>query len=330
MILSFFRRRLLFLLFSVILLSYSGYSEDGDEIGSDHHNESINIVPSTDFVKLVVLNITEQGKKVQCNSSATCKYKTFFGMRISRSSMVDNKRKILMEFSPKADCTTFVALFLNDVGFRYGIEYTGWPHTFREEYYNKQCGKATPCMFYRPDWFRFKVVRNPFDRAVSSFIHIMKYPSLGEKIIPTKERTTLTFAKYVAILEKFPTKDLQGFAGAHGGLQSQPYERHYYRTNTTVFHETVQAENPHETLERINRRLGTNFSAGFRAHHFAERNSAAKKFVGKTPWNLLANQIPASYGCFYNHELRLRVHHVFLWDILLYNYSFPYQLPLPA
>jgi hypothetical protein len=189
-----------------------------------------------------------------------------------------------------------------------------------------QCGRASPCLYYRDDWFRFKVVRNPYDRAVSSFIHVMKYKELREKVVPLKDRTSLSFSRYVNILEKLSVRDLQGFAGAHGGLQSHSYERVFYNSNVTVFHEIVQAENPVESLARINSKVGTNFSVGFRAHHYAERKGTVNRFVGNMPWNLLENQIPSNYGLFYNYEIKLRVQQVYLWDILLYSYSFPYKL----
>jgi hypothetical protein len=154
----------------------------------------------------------------------------------------------------------------------------------------------------------------------------MKYQELREKVVPLKDRATLTFNRYVNILEKLSVRDLQGFAGAHGGLQSHSYERVFYNSNVTVFHEIVQAENPYESFARINNKLGTNFSVGFKAHHYAERKGTMNRFVGNMPWNVLENQIPSNYGLFYNFEIKLRVQQVYLWDILLYNYTFPYKL----
>eukprot|EP01040_Poterioochromonas_malhamensis_P008291 gene8291-8968_t len=290
------------------------------------HNLAEKHIPFSELVKLIALNVSEAAQKVTCTSSTPCKYRTFYGMKVTPTSLVDNERRILMEFSPKADCTAAIVMFLREMGFRYGIEFTGWPHTFRDKFFNAKCGKATPCVYYSQDWFRFKIVRNPWDRAVSSYIHVMKYPELREKVISPKDRQTLTFAKFVTLLEKLSPKELQGFAGAHSGLQSQPYERLSYGTNVSVFHEIVQAENAEESLQRINRRLGTNYTKVFRGHHFAERRNDINHYVGNVPWNQLQDNIPSNYGLFYNHELRLRVHQLYLWDILLYNYSFPFTL----
>ena len=286
--------------------------------------------------KLVILNITEAGRQVQCQTSHRCDTKTYFGIRIPATSIVDNKAKILMEFSPKAACTSAIVMFLNQTGYRYGIEYTGWPHTFRDQYYNPRCGRANACMYYDENWFRFKVVRNPWDRVVSSYIHIMTYKELREKFIPFKERNHLSFQKFIFLLEKMPSKDLQGFAGAHAGYQSHPYERILYQrrqqeghsqaSKYLVFHEIVQSENPLPALTRINQKLGTQFHLTFKAHHYADRKDQTQnRFVGNIPWPRLQSQIPRNYGLFYNPELKLRVHQLYLWDILLYNYSFPFN-----
>lgn len=281
----------------------------------------------SEYVRLVALNVTPLAHDVSCQNSSQCDLKTFRGMQITSTSLVDNARKILMEFSPKAACTSAIVMFTSHMGFRYGIEYTGWPHSFRDNYFSEKCGRATACMYESKDWFRFKVVRNPFDRAVSSYIHIMRYPVLRDRVIPRKDRATLSFSKFINLLEKVPLKDMQGYAGAHGGYQSQPYERFYYgRSDITVFHEIVQTENPLPVIERINKRLGTNFTIGFKGHHHADRKEGLKKFFGDMSWNDLQSQIPKDYGLFYNSELRLKVHHIFMWDILLYNYTFPYDL----
>jgi hypothetical protein len=83
-------------------------------------------ISQSELVKLVVLNISDDAKKVDCGVPLACRLKTFHGMKISPSSLVDYKRRILMEFSPKADCTSATVMFLAHMGFRYGIEFSGW------------------------------------------------------------------------------------------------------------------------------------------------------------------------------------------------------------
>jgi hypothetical protein len=281
----------------------------------------------SEYVKLVALNVTTFANQISCQNSTRCDLKTFRDMKITSTSLIDNTHKILMEFSPKAACTSAIVMFTGHMGFRYGIEYTGWPHTFRDNYLIERCGRATPCMYESKEWFRFKIVRNPFDRAVSSYIHIMRYPVLRDKVVPRKDRTTLSFSKFLSLLEKISPKDMQGYAGAHGGYQSQPYERLFYgRADVVIFHEIIQTENPLPAIERINKRLGTNFTIGFKGHHHADRKEGLEKFVGNMSWSDLKDQIPKNYGLFYNSELKLKVHQIFLWDILLYNYTFPYDL----
>jgi hypothetical protein len=83
-------------------------------------------ISQNELEKLVVLNISEDAKRVDCGMPLACRLKTFHGMKISPSSLVDYKRKILMEFSPKADCTSATVMFLAHMGYRYGLEFSGW------------------------------------------------------------------------------------------------------------------------------------------------------------------------------------------------------------
>ena len=92
------------------------------------------------------------------------------------------------------------------------------------------------------------------------------------------------------------------------------------------FHEIVYAENPEESLRRVNIATGANFSMTYHSGHFAPRNETIHKFVGNMPWRILQNEIPSSYSFFYNHELKERVASLYKWDLHLYHYEFPYTL----
>jgi hypothetical protein len=82
------------------------------------------------------------------------------------------ERKIMMSWSPKVASSKSVMIFLSGMGFFYGINYTD-AHPFREQLYAKHCGIGSPCLMHDNSWFKFKIVRNPFDRAVSSYLFMM-------------------------------------------------------------------------------------------------------------------------------------------------------------
>jgi hypothetical protein len=286
-----------------------------------HLNKSIEI-------NYEYLNVSKQlTDAIPCSSSEICEKKTFAGFQIPYSVMINNDKKILMEYTPKAGCTAAVTMFMNSMGFIQNSVYHVWPHLFREQYFEKRCGTANPCMYESDQWYRFKVVRNPYDRVVSSYIHIMKYAVLRDKVVPEDKRETMSFEQFVEHIKEVPTKVLQGLAGGHVAFQTQPYERKYFRSKAmTVFHDYVYSEKLEEGIERINNRTGGNFKKGDRGVHVVKRHNGTNYFVGNMSWHELKDKIPSDYGLFYNTRIQTLVHHVYIWDIEMYQYKFPFHI----
>jgi hypothetical protein len=184
-------------------------------------------------------------------------------------------------------------------------------------------------MFYAKDWFRFKVVRNPYARVISGFIHIMNTPRLRTLSIPVQKQLDITFEEFVTLLEGLSQDELQSYGQGHCSHQSQPFEREFYhkRDNSIiVYHEVVQVENPQETLGRINEITGSNFSLHTIHRVGTTKTNSVRSYVGDIPWNELKKKgIPKDYGCFYSKDIQARIKKLFHYDLILYNYTFPYQ-----
>jgi hypothetical protein len=78
--------------------------------------------------------------------------------------------------------------------------HSDWVHRYRTRVYYRTRGLATYRDLLDPDLVKIKVVRNPYDRAVSAYIHAMKYPleeicSLTGKTVPN-----LTFREFLELL----------------------------------------------------------------------------------------------------------------------------------
>jgi hypothetical protein len=79
-----------------------------------------------------------------------------------------------MDWTPKAACTKAVEMFWNEMNITRGLYYPedAFVHMYRHDFY-KQCGTISQDMLESSKYYKFKVVRNPYNRAVSSYIHIM-------------------------------------------------------------------------------------------------------------------------------------------------------------
>jgi hypothetical protein len=86
------------------------------------------LVKSDDIYKFDGMSKEGWIKLAQCQavSIPKCNKQGLHGFSLDGYSVVDYKRKILMEFTPKADCTAAVVAFFTAMGFRYGTDYRGW------------------------------------------------------------------------------------------------------------------------------------------------------------------------------------------------------------
>ncbi len=62
-------------------------------------------------------------------------------------------------------------------------------------------------------------------------------------------------------------------------------------------------------------------------NHYRQRNNTIKHFVGNLTWPDLKGYVPKNYGYFYSKELIKKVETLYKWDLLLYDYSYPFAVP---
>jgi hypothetical protein len=299
---------------------------------SDSMHSSIFNDTSINYDLLEVPNLSAL-KAIHCSPSSPCDHDNIHGiytMYPTHGSVVDNERKILMEFTPKAGCTAAVAMFLNYMGFQYQKVYHAFPHVFRQEYFYQRCGKVNPCMLESSDWYRFKVVRNPYDRVVSSYFHVMKYDILRDEFIPPTLSHKCSFKQYLQLLKEVPHSKMDGFLGGHAGYQVNPLERELFFHNPhkiVLFHKIVKQENFQKDLLDVNLATKSHFKKDDLAFpHFVQRHHGEGHFVGTIPYNFIRNKIPSDYGLFYNTQIRNLVQEIFAFDLMVYNYTFPFAL----
>jgi hypothetical protein len=118
------------------------------------------------------------------------------------------RKRMIVVFSPKSACTNVVIWFFHQLGHSAAArDYSSWPHRYRTEVYYKSTLYRRA---YERDLSKFslvRVVRDPFERAVSSFRHVQKGGLADKEIGRALGRTDmstagLSFSEFLDFLER--------------------------------------------------------------------------------------------------------------------------------
>jgi hypothetical protein len=136
------------------------------------------------------------------------------------------RQRMIVVFSPKSACTSVVIWFFHQLGhLKAARDYASWPHRYRTEVYYKS--RVYQRAFER-DLSRYslvRIVRDPFERAVSSFRHVQKGGLADKpmsKVLGRSDMSTagLSFSEFLDFLERC---DLTS-CDPHFRLQRHPIE----------------------------------------------------------------------------------------------------------
>ena len=235
-------------------------------------------------------------------------------------ALKDVKNKVIMDWTAKAGCTVCVKMFFRNMGILqkaldYSIKHRQrkWVHDYRPEFY--KTNRVTKEDLEDTSYFKFKVVRNPYSRVISSYIFAMKAQYADEdikKVLKLKTKD-ISFAQFIIYLSKIDLKT----CNQHHELQKKLYEK-----ITNPFDYIARLENINEEIKNINKLARTNFNLeGLSSHHYASINNDVQKNVSHEPWSKIQDQIP-NYKYFYTQELIEKVGKIYKEDIEEYGYSF--------
>lgn len=215
--------------------------------------------------------------------------------------LIDRKRKLIMGWSPKAGCTVAVKMFLDHMGLlEEALRHNPWVHNYREYVFYKNHPPPTSEEHRDVRYFKFKVVRNPYDRAVSSFLHWIRRGRLGS---------------FRDFLEE--QKDRKTPINFHFAPQ---YCEHKYNR-------IVKIESFAEEMAKINGELGTAFRLGttFRTDFSIEHGMVQAEPKGVCVSQVrFAAPLPAivpAYRDFYDVACRRDVESLYRDDFLCYGYA---------
>mmetsp|Transcript_25953 Transcript_25953/g.43770 ORF Transcript_25953/g.43770 Transcript_25953/m.43770 type:complete len:337 (+) Transcript_25953:96-1106(+) len=268
--------------------------------------------------------------------------------------LLDEKHKVIMDWTPKAACTKVVEMFWNEMGITRGLFYpeNAFIHNYRTQFYYN-CGTVSQDMLDSHQYYKFKVVRNPFNRAVSSYIHIMRHHIAhtllhGLSRQAANEERNQRLDKEYALRHPWNDLSFEGFlelyvtsmdkihhqqnshsvAVKHVQSQSSDDEvKAFHQKRPSMFNHIVHMESFEADIAVVNAATGRNYSfpAGEDPHVVA-KIEVNETFQGDKAFHyFMENGIPANYGKFYNRRTKQLIQKIFINDLKLYNYSFPFE-----
>lgn len=226
-------------------------------------------------------------------------------------ALVDDRNRLIMDWSAKAGCTIATKMFFRHMGLLEEAQaYDKWIHAYREQVFYRS-HRTTMEKLRDPGYFRFKVVRDPFTRAISSYIYAMYNDYFVDR--STGKLADMSFRQFVGILERIDIRRVD----IHLAQQKKDYEYEL----PGVFNVVCRLERIEEDLARVNAATGLELSvAGLGSDHHTKRTSEFNSCVADEPWSRIKDRFP-DYRYFYTDDLVNTVRRIYADDCTTYGYE---------
>ena len=237
--------------------------------------------------------------------------------------LIDEESKLIMLWTPRAACTTACIMMFKHMGLLedalkyYGNKCiqlsNGWVHKYRDEIFYKKYGIVNiNDHLLSKKYFIFKVIRNPYDRAVSSYFTIRSKEKL--KKISFEE-----FLKNIKINSGIFIDDNE--IDIHITLHSCPQ---YVKDEEKYINKYVRLESQKKDIDEINKlcnvTLDLSIDENLTPYYNKHSETSNKGYLG----NVRFDELPkiTSHKCFYNELTKKLVEEIYSDDIINYKYKF--------
>jgi len=251
---------------------------------------------------------------------------------VSKPSPVLNfNKKLALFFSAKSGCTFIVKWFFHQIDhLNAALDYNHFIHKYRMNVYLKssQFIKSQNNFINTKgkDYLKIKVVRNPFERAVSSYMHFLgmiedNHPSVSKNFGIGFDKFDYSFDEFLELLKNINVNKCD----IHWRQQFQLIERQL------KFDHIIKLENSKQELLKLENSYDLKNTIDidkliFSGHHSVEKDNINKEeFCGKQAFTFKIKKNRPSYKSFYNNELEERVRTIYKVDFDRYKFNLEYK-----
>jgi hypothetical protein len=129
-------------------------------------------------------------------------------VRLGPGPLINPDARMIVLFSPKSACTNVAIWFFHHLG--QGAEarkFSHWPHRYRQSVYYPSSLYQKACKLDLTGFKVVRVIRDPYDRAASSFRHVMQTRKAKPLIArhlrdPKIETEGMSFEQFLTFLEQ--------------------------------------------------------------------------------------------------------------------------------
>lgn len=230
-------------------------------------------------------------------------------MQHTRNGIKDEKNKIIMLWTPRAACTVSLHMMFEHMGIVGIMDETMKSHQSIQEYrrnvFYEKYGRVDRKDLCK-DYFIFKVIRNPYARAVSSY-----------SFDPCRDNS---FYDFLQILKKYNLKYVDGME--INKLATYHAIPQYIKGEEQYVNAYIKIENGQDEIDSlINIPFGFNFKINDKTSSHHAKRTDISSFVGYTS-KKAKGPVQPQYKNFYNDEIKKLVDELYGDDINNYGYKF--------
>ena len=232
--------------------------------------------------------------------------------------IIDEKSKLIMLWTRKAGCTTSCIMMFKHMGLLEDVlKYSQEIHKYRKEVFYKEHGFVNiDDHLLSKKYFIFKVIRNPYDRATSSYLHTIDNT-------PKKKLKKMSFEEFLENIKInsgifIVDNEIDHSITSHSCQQ-------YVKDEEKYINKYVRLENGTQDIDEINKLCNVTLNINidnYSLHRIQRSETSNKDYLGNIPFDELPKIFPTSYKYFYNELTKKLVEEIYYDDIINYKYNF--------